>query len=218
VLTKIIHSLETFGAPSDSAVLLTSLLSVFPYSFMSRAFDVLGGKRMKIMKRVETLTDQVARKLVAQNSASLENGDIANILALCIKSNATENPRGHFNEREMIAQIRRVCASNRFECSRLSITLENRTIIFAGHETTATTTTWALFELARNMDLQDKLRNEILQKRQMKRARQDLDWSWKDFEEMPLLTAFMKVFVCPPDKFDDLSFCIGSTAFSSHSP
>jgi hypothetical protein len=105
---EIIHSLDTFGVPSDSALLVASFFEMFPYAFMSWAFGVLGGKRMKTVQRLETLTEQVARKLVAQNA--FEDGGTPNILALCIKANAMENPRGRLSEREMIAQIRRVCA------------------------------------------------------------------------------------------------------------
>jgi hypothetical protein len=95
----------------------------------------------------------------------------------------------------------------------------SRTIIFAGHETIATTITWALFELARNVEFQDKLRTEILQKRETKRGRGDLDWGWKDFEEMSLLTAFMKVLIPPLNKLiSNSSLCAGSFTFLSHSP
>jgi cytochrome P450 len=39
-----------------------------------------------------------------------------------------------------------------------------RTIILAGHETTSSTLSWALFELTRHSDIQDKLRAEIHEK------------------------------------------------------
>jgi cytochrome P450 len=42
------------------------------------------------------------------------------------------------------------------------ILLEISTFLIAGHETTSTSTAWALFELSRNPVVQDRLRKELL--------------------------------------------------------
>jgi hypothetical protein len=60
----------------------------------------------------------------------------------------------------------------------------------AGHETTANTLSWALFELTRHPDIQDKLRAEIREKITEKGNNV---FSERDFESMPYLTAVVKV-------------------------
>jgi hypothetical protein len=60
----------------------------------------------------------------------------------------------------------------------------------AGHETTANTLSWALFELSRHLDIQDKLRTEIREKITEKGNN---IFGEHDFESMPYLTAVVKV-------------------------
>jgi cytochrome P450 len=68
-----------------------------------------------------------------------------------------------------------------------------RTIAFAGHETTSTSVTWALYELAKRPEIQDRLRKEIWDKQREKRRYVHHEWDWKDLEEMHYLTAVVKV-------------------------
>jgi hypothetical protein len=65
-----------------------------------------------------------------------------------------------------------------------------RTIMLAGHETTSNTLSWALFELTRHPDIQDKLRAEIREKITEKGSNV---FNERDFESMPYLTAVVKV-------------------------
>lgn len=66
-------------------------------------------------------------------------------------------------------------------------------MLLAGFETTATSLTWTLLELALHPDVQDKLRREIHQKERDVKARGDTQFSASDFEDMPYLTAVLKV-------------------------
>lgn len=79
----------------------------------------------------------------------------------------------------------------------------------AGHETTSTTITWIFYELAKTPDIQDKLRSEILDRLRLKNERGEVDWTWKDFEEMPYLSAVLKVSV----EWDLLCLCCDSPSF-----
>ena len=63
----------------------------------------------------------------------------------------------------------------------------------AGHETTASTITWLLYELARNPDVQEKLRTEIAEKRAEVNARGDQDFTPEDLDSMELLQAVISV-------------------------
>jgi hypothetical protein len=60
----------------------------------------------------------------------------------------------------------------------------------AGHETTANSLSWALFELTRHPDIQDKLRTEIREKIAEKGNNV---FSGQDYESMTYLTAVVKV-------------------------
>lgn len=71
--------------------------------------------------------------------------------------------------------------------------MNNSTILLAGHETSATSLCWVLLELARNPDVQRKLRQEIRTTEQAIHARGDDDFTANDLETMPYLTAVIKV-------------------------
>lgn len=61
-----------------------------------------------------------------------------------------------------------------------------------GHETTASTTSWLLWELARHPDYQSKMREEIKAVRARVTARGDTDFSVSDLDSMTYCLAAMK--------------------------
>jgi cytochrome P450 len=65
--------------------------------------------------------------------------------------------------------------------------------MLAGHETTANTLNWTLFELCRHPEVQNKLRLEIRAQELKIRERRESDFTWKDYESMPYLNAVVKV-------------------------
>ena len=65
-----------------------------------------------------------------------------------------------------------------------------RTIVLAGHDTTANALSWTIYELSCHSDIQNKLRTEIREKI-AKKGDGRLDE--KDFENMPFLTSIVKV-------------------------
>lgn len=67
------------------------------------------------------------------------------------------------------------------------------TILLAGFETTATSLSWSMLELARHTNIQDKLRREIRAKAREIKARGDSEFTSNDFDAMPYLTAVLKV-------------------------
>lgn len=66
-------------------------------------------------------------------------------------------------------------------------------LTLAGHETTANTITWLLWELAKHPEYQEKMRAEVRQKRAEIAARGDSDFSMEDLENMVYLQAALKV-------------------------
>lgn len=93
-----------------------------------------------------------------------------------VRANLAENPSLQLSKREMVSEM-----------SGLTI---------AGHETTANTLTWLLWELSKNTQLQDGLREEIRLKRQeiARKNRDRVDLNMEDLESMSFLQALLKVF------------------------
>lgn len=63
----------------------------------------------------------------------------------------------------------------------------------AGHETTANTITWALYELSRHREFQTEVREEIAATRARAAQRGDTELSVADLDSMKCLLALMKV-------------------------
>ena len=65
--------------------------------------------------------------------------------------------------------------------------------MLAGHETTAQTTTWILYELAKNPEVQSCLRDEVKAIRAQAAYRGDGELSLADLDSMKYLLAVIKV-------------------------
>ena len=67
--------------------------------------------------------------------------------------------------------------------------------MLAGHETTASTMNWLLWELSKDAEYQALCRQEIARIRSEVITRGDDDFSLEDMENMPHVTAIIKVSV-----------------------
>jgi len=65
--------------------------------------------------------------------------------------------------------------------------------MLAGHETTASSMNWVLWELSKDLEYQAICREEIAHVRSQVIARGDEDFSMTDMENMPYVTAIIKV-------------------------
>ena len=93
---------------------------------------------------------------------------------MIVQANASEDPAYALSDVEMISQM--------------------ATLTLAGHETTANTLTWTLWELAKHPEWQDKMRVEIADWRAKLAERgPGLDFGMEELEGMPVLNAVMKV-------------------------
>jgi len=68
--------------------------------------------------------------------------------------------------------------------------------MLAGHETTASTMNWVLWELSKDVEYQALCREEIASLRSQVVARGEDDFSMADLENMPHVTAVIKVSGC----------------------
>ncbi|KAJ3819915.1 cytochrome P450 [Lentinula raphanica] len=95
-------------------------------------------------------------------------------MSLLVKANleASQNPKLRLSEAELLAQM--------------------RVLLFAGHETSGTSLTFALFELARHPEFQDRLRKEIRDVERNIMERGITEFTVQDLDSMPILNAVVK--------------------------
>jgi len=128
---------------------------------------------MERVRQNREYAHEVAMKLIEEKRQELKDGTSRkDLLSLLVKASSALRPEWRLNDEEIIAQV--------------------RTIMFAGHETTAKQLTLALWELARKRHVQEKLRAEIRETLGKIRARGDSDFTVDDFDSMPYLIAVGK--------------------------
>ncbi|KAJ3900674.1 cytochrome P450 [Lentinula edodes] len=174
-LSKLYQGLmaKTFGAPSKTALLLLELFQYVPTSVME--FVNNHNPRFSSLHRVAHLAEATARHLVdTKSDLLLEGKNKKDIMSLLVKANqdAALHPKARLSEEELLAQM--------------------RVLLFAGHETSSTTLSFALFELVRNPELQSRIRKEIRSVEKNIEERGDTRFTAQDLESMPLLGATVK--------------------------
>ncbi|KAH7927052.1 cytochrome P450 [Leucogyrophana mollusca] len=139
-----------------------NLLDLLEY--MPTRQDALRRKFLKLAKRI-------AKELVDEKMCTVEKGS-KDALSVLVRSNQSEDPKAQMDEDEMLSQM--------------------ATLILAGHETTASTMSWLLYELARHPEDQQTMREEIAAFRRTIQARGGNDFGTSDFEAMPFTNAVIK--------------------------
>ncbi|KAI0088171.1 PAH-inducible cytochrome P450 monooxygenase PC-PAH 1 [Irpex rosettiformis] len=128
------------------------------------------------------VVDKVASSLVDQAIKDAEKFEIEkgkkDVMSVLVRANMSENPSLQLSKKEMMAQM--------------------GALILAGHETTANTLAWMLWELAKHSYFQNRLRDEIRDKRKDINSRNagtvigNVDFCIDDLESMPFLQAVVK--------------------------
>ncbi|EKM51869.1 uncharacterized protein PHACADRAFT_262258 [Phanerochaete carnosa HHB-10118-sp] len=117
--------------------------------------------------------NKYSQQLIAQKSAApVDDKSSRDVMSILVRANASEDPRSKLSDEEMVSEM---CA-----------------LTLAGHETTANTITWMLWELAKHPEYQEKLRVEIAQKRAEVIARGESDFGVDDLESMGYFQATIK--------------------------
>lgn len=134
--------------------------------------------------------------LLGEYTLSCFNPLFTTNLTIIVRANNSEEAKTRMDEEEMISQMRWgfgiltlifSLAYVYMDCAHCS------TLLLAGFETTATSLSWSLLEIARHTNVQDKLRREIRAKEREIKARGDIEFTSNDFDTMPYLTAVLKV-------------------------
>ncbi|KAK0493380.1 cytochrome P450 [Armillaria luteobubalina] len=156
--------------PSSTELLYLSLWRLLPdwsISLLQRV-STRGTRRLV---QFRATAGKAARELFEKRVSVLtdsENPSEKNIIDVLALSHLTDDPKRKMTEEEIYAQF--------------------ATFIMAGHDTTALTAAWVLYELARNPGDQAKIREEIMQVK----ANNDRTLSSNDYDSMPTLNAAIK--------------------------
>ncbi|KZT27190.1 cytochrome P450 [Neolentinus lepideus HHB14362 ss-1] len=144
-----------------------------PTPVLEVLFDHLHSKGFDRLREHKTLVHQVARQLVETKVKALEEGKMEkDVLSLLVKANSSMTSKHRLTEEELYAEM--------------SI------ILFAGHDTTSNTLAWALWELAKHPEIQDRVRKEIREREADIRARGAPEFTLADIESLPYFQAFLK--------------------------
>jgi len=160
---------DTLGSPPKSSIFMQTILPVWALQLMSKY-----SRRRSLVHARHTarLADAVTRALVESKADALLQGKgNKDILSLLVKGNASEDSATRLTEEEMLAQM--------------------RTILLAGHETSATTLCWVLLELARHPEIQERLRAEI-RATELSSGRNASAFTASDLDGMLYLAAVLK--------------------------
>ncbi|OJA17883.1 hypothetical protein AZE42_09438 [Rhizopogon vesiculosus] len=179
---------DIFGSPSDMQVFFQGVSRYIP----SRILEYIGKRsknpRIVRMREAGNIITSVAKQIVKDKAEVLLQGkgnrDVFSLLGGCtasfrfsrsdkstVKANMDADAKAKMTEEEMLAQM--------------------RTILFTGHETTSTTISWALLELAKNPEIQSRLRAEIREAEATMHKRGDAESTIADFD-MPYAAAVIK--------------------------
>lgn len=133
--------------------LLASAAKFSTLSILKRVFSILRiitfDERSRAVNQSKAVVSKIGKQLIEEKRRALqsskEDGRAKDLLTLLIKANLTDASEGgdrQLSDEEVVNQI--------------------PTFLIAGHETTSTATSWALYSLAMHPDIQQKLREEML--------------------------------------------------------
>ncbi|KAH9942950.1 PAH-inducible cytochrome P450 monooxygenase PC-PAH 1 [Amylocystis lapponica] len=169
-----LRSRDSLLYPSKMTILFRSLWKYIPDRLL-RLIVYLPGREYRRLRHTLLVINRISRQLIEEKTEACLSGKDENrkdIMSILVKANMSENPKTRLTNTEMIAQM--------------------ATFLFAGHETTASSTTWLLWELAKHPEVQDKIRHEISAIRARVSARGDADFQVSDFDAMTYTIAVIK--------------------------
>lgn len=199
--------LSIFGTPSAQHIFVQEALKYIPITLLEYWLEHSSNPRLHCLRETKAYATELAKGMVSEKAEYLLQGKdtkdiftslgksedhIIHILRLrvqTVKSNMDIGAKNKLSDEELYAQMRYVT------CSCVVVSSSNgchRLILIAGHETTAHTINWALLELARNSEMQTRLRAEIRDCETAIRSRGDSQFTVADLEGMPYMTAIVK--------------------------
>ncbi|OAX35971.1 cytochrome P450 [Rhizopogon vinicolor AM-OR11-026] len=164
---------DVFGSPSNGQIVFQEVSRHIPFRILEYLMETSKSPRMQRVREVAVLATSLAKDMVKDKVELLLQGKSnRDVFSLLVKANIDTDAKAKLTEEELYAQM--------------------RVILFAGHETTSKTISWALLELARHPEMQSRLRAEIRETEAVIHARGDTEFTITDLDNMPYATAFIK--------------------------
>ncbi|KAJ6455320.1 cytochrome P450 [Mycena vitilis] len=157
-----IRLIELTASQSEAQMLADAIIARFP-SWMWEMLMYLPSTAARVMRKERYLTDLIGRRIVREKMDAASKGlEIDNdVFSLLLNPDSSDSAR---------------------KLSAEDVAAQTSVILVAGQETTANTVAFALLELARHSNFQDKLRAEIL----------DHGGAHVAYDNMPMLNALIK--------------------------
>ncbi|KAH7920396.1 cytochrome P450 [Leucogyrophana mollusca] len=162
--------IDTLLYPPTWDLLFKASWRYFPASIRS-LIKYLPTKEYRRFRTFLRLAFRTGKRLIEEKATDTEKGS-RDIMSILVQSNLSEDPRFRLSETEMLSQI--------------------ATLLNAGHDTTAYSLTWLLYELAKHPEDQQKIREEIATARARFEARHGDDFTSADLEAMIFMNAVIK--------------------------
>ncbi|KAF9649252.1 cytochrome P450 [Thelephora ganbajun] len=169
--TDIVYS--TFGAPTNGQLLFMNLCRYLPAGVVRYMFETGSDPALQKARQNRVHAHRVARELIDQKRQEMVVEQTEkDILSLLVKANDTQDEESKLRDDEIIAQV--------------------RTLMLAGHETVAKTLMFGLWELAKQPEIQRRLREEITEAYEAARTRGGDDLTPGDIDNLPFTNAVIK--------------------------
>ncbi|KAI9446009.1 cytochrome P450 [Lactarius indigo] len=136
-LRKQTESLSNLGASSQYDLVFRTLWDYIPGPLLD-LIRYMPTSRYRGLRGYSAFMRNFSRGIIEK---SVIEGDGKDVMSVLLRANASEDPKGRLSDIEMVDQI--------------------STILFAGHDTTALSLTWYFYEIARNPEIQERVREEI---------------------------------------------------------
>ncbi|KAG2157942.1 cytochrome P450 [Suillus bovinus] len=162
--------IDTLLNPSSWDLIFKSTWRFFPGPVL-RCLKYLPYKEYRRFSTYLQTAIQTGNTIINEKAASTEKGS-KDIISILVQSNHMEDARAQLSEREILSQI--------------------ATLLVAGHDTTASSLTWLLYELSKHPEDQRRIRDEIKTARLNVEARGDDDLLPSDFNNMDFTNAVIK--------------------------
>ncbi|KAF8842051.1 cytochrome P450 [Paxillus ammoniavirescens] len=171
-LTKSFHNLFTDSMlhPPSWDILFKATWNYIP-SFCFRFLKYLPTKEYKRFSDYQRTAVRTAKGLVNGKASDPDKGG-KDILSILIQSNLKADARYRLSEEEIFSQI--------------------ALLLVAGHDTTACTLAWLLYEVSRHPEDQRRVRDEIREARARAQARGDDDLIPSDYDTLAFTNAVIK--------------------------
>ncbi|KZT27436.1 cytochrome P450 [Neolentinus lepideus HHB14362 ss-1] len=172
-LRKLYANFNNDAFPPNAAI-LAALLDWIPTCIITPLLRILPVKNVAFIRKHRRQSYEIAAEIMAEKSHAIAEGrESRDLCSLLVKANASEKVKD-------------------FQLTQEELYAQSSVVFIAGHDTTAGTLTFGLWQLARHVGVQTRLREEVRATLAAIRARGKAEPSVEDMESMPYLQAVMK--------------------------